>query len=212
VAVIPNPVVLPISGSGPDLDPARIVRNRRFALAVGRLVEQKGFRRLIGAFAKVAAAAPDWDLVILGGGPERAALEAHLLQLGLLERVHLPGRVGNVGRWYASAGMYVLSSYYEGFPNALLEAMAYGVPSISIDCPTGPADIIRHGVDGLLVNDMDGLADGMGRLMRDERERAEMSSRAREVADRFSLDRVGALWARMLDDPRHAGAAPQEAP
>jgi glycosyltransferase involved in cell wall biosynthesis len=200
VTVIPNPVVLPIEGRGVRLDPSRFLSHRRTVLSVGRLVEQKGYRRLMRAFADIANEFPDWDLVILGDGPERERLEACREELNVVRRVHLPGRAANVGDWYSCASLFVLSSFYEGFPNTLLEAMAYGVAVISIDCPTGPAEIIRDGVDGLLVSEDPGaLPEAMRLVMRDDRMRERMAASAREATARFSLDRIGASWTHALN-------------
>jgi GalNAc-alpha-(1->4)-GalNAc-alpha-(1->3)-diNAcBac-PP-undecaprenol alpha-1,4-N-acetyl-D-galactosaminyltransferase len=198
VAVIPNPCVYPLPLSEPWLDPADWVpQARRVLLAVGRLDEQKGFAELIDAFGRPAARFPDWDLVILGEGGERAALEARVEQWGLTERVALPGRVGNLADWYQRAELYVMSSLFEGFPNTLLEAMAHGLPAVSFDCETGPADIIREGIDGILVSPADGeagLAGAMSAMMQDDDRRQRMGRAAISVRERFSSERVMAEW------------------
>jgi glycosyltransferase involved in cell wall biosynthesis len=202
VAVIPNPCVYPLPLSEPWLDPADWVpQARRVLLAVGRLDEQKGFAELIDAFGRPAARFPDWDLVILGEGGERAALEARVEQWGLTERVALPGRVGNLADWYQRAELYVMSSLFEGFPNTLLEAMAHGLPAVSFDCETGPADIIREGIDGILVSPADGeagLAGAMSAMMQDDDRRQRMGRAAVTVRDRFSPERVMAEWDDVL--------------
>ena len=202
VIVIPNPVIFPLPACGPVVPPvAFIADDRRLLLAVGRLVPQKGFDRLLEAFAKLRGETPDWDLVILGEGAERHALEARRDALGLAARVRLPGRVGNVVDWYSRADLFVMSSHYEGFPNALPEAMAHGVAAVSMDCPTGPADIVRQGVDGLLVTEnagIEGLAQAMGQVMRNDVLREAMASRAQEVRQRYFMDRLGTLWDEVL--------------
>jgi glycosyltransferase involved in cell wall biosynthesis len=138
----------------------------------------------------------DWGLVILGEGPERAALESCVRALGLERRVLLPGQAGNMHDWYKRASLFVLSSLFEGFPVVLLEAMAAGVPVVSFDCAAGPREIIRHGVDGVLVpvGDETALAKSMRALMNDARLRAEMAGHAIAVRERFSEERVLALW------------------
>ena len=112
LAVIPNPVHWPLPQAEPRKQPEPRPGRRRL-LAVGRLHQDKGFDLLIQAFKQLASAHPDWDLVILGEGGERAALEAQLRQSGMQDRVWMPGRVGNVGDWYASADLYVLTSRFE---------------------------------------------------------------------------------------------------
>lgn len=120
-------------------------------LAVGRLVEGKGFGPLIETFSRLAQDFPDWMLVILGEGPDREALEHQVQSVGLVGRIRLPGQAGNASRWYKAADLYVMSSRSEGFPNTLIEAMTHGLPTASFDCDTGPRNIIHHGMDGLLV-------------------------------------------------------------
>jgi len=128
-----------------------VLGHRRIVLAVGRFTKVKGFDLLIKAFAGIAIAYADWDLVILGEGPERSDLEAQVEALGLGHRVKLPGRAGNMPDWYARADLFVMSSHFEGFPLVLVEAMAHGCPAVSFDCDTGPRDIIRDEMDGRLV-------------------------------------------------------------
>jgi glycosyltransferase involved in cell wall biosynthesis len=115
---------------------------------------------------------------------------------GVVDRTIFGGEVGNIGDWYESADVFVLSSRREGFPMVLVEAMANGLPAVSFDCDTGPRDIIRHEVDGLLVPPQDTvkLAEAMARVMGDAALRKRMAARAIEVRDRFSMARIGAMW------------------
>jgi GalNAc-alpha-(1->4)-GalNAc-alpha-(1->3)-diNAcBac-PP-undecaprenol alpha-1,4-N-acetyl-D-galactosaminyltransferase len=196
--VMPNPIPYPLPGVEPRLAPdAVLAPHRKLLLAVGRLSEEKGLDRLIDAFSDVAAAHPDWDLVVLGEGPLRAALQAQVSRLELDSRVVLPGRVGNVADWYERADLYALSSRVEGFPNTLGEAMAHGCAAVSFDCDTGPRDLIRDGVDGLLVRpvgDVAALAAALDRLMRDDETRSRMGQAALHVRERYSIDAMLARW------------------
>jgi glycosyltransferase involved in cell wall biosynthesis len=197
VPVIPNPVAWPLSQHAPQVSPAiACAPGRQILLGVGRLSEEKNFSTLIAIFARLAPTHPDWDLVILGEGPQRAALAAQVHAGALAQRVFLPGSVGNVGDWYAQASLYAMSSHFEGFPNTLVEAMAHGVPAVSFDCDTGPRDIIRHGVDGLLVapGDADGMASALDRLMRDPHARAGFAQRAVDARERFSMVKISRMW------------------
>jgi len=200
--VIPNPVVYPLPLCEPYISPQELLKaGRKVVLAVGRIGREKGFDILIHAFALLAKEYDNWDLVILGKGDERACLESLVEKHNLTERVYFPGYVGNLSEWYESADMYVMSSRFEGFPNALVEAMAYGLPVVSIDCATGPRDIIRHELDGLLVSSGEGeigLADAMRRLMADESVRRLLSERAKQVRERFSITHISALWDEVL--------------
>jgi glycosyltransferase involved in cell wall biosynthesis len=187
--------------SEPRLLPDSVIESqRRLLLAVGRLSEEKRFDFLLPAFANLAPANQSWDLVILGEGPLRQALETQVQALGLQGRVFLPGRAGNVGDWYRRADLYVMSSRFEGFPNTLGEAMAHGCAAVSFDCDTGPRDIIRHDVDGLLVpnGDTGALVDALACLMADDDLRQRLASRAIEVRQQFSLEKIAGMWEGLL--------------
>jgi glycosyltransferase involved in cell wall biosynthesis len=198
IVTIPNVVEWPLSETEPAISPAAILApSLKLVLAVGRLEAEKGFFDLIRAFGQLCGMNEDWVLVILGEGSQRAALESCVQALGLERRIFLPGQAGNMNDWYKRASLFVLSSIYEGFPVALLEAVAAGVPVVSFDCDTGPRDIIRHGVDGVLVpvGNETALAKAMGTLMNDERLRTKMAGHASiAVRERFSKERVLALW------------------
>jgi glycosyltransferase involved in cell wall biosynthesis len=199
VSVIPNPVVWPLTLHEPLRDPNSIGRPaRKRLLAVGRLGHQKGFDLLIEVFDRLAMR--DWELVIVGEGPDRGALESRIAALGLVDAVHLPGEVGNLGEWYQGADLFVLSSRFEGFPNALVEAMSHGLPVVAFDCETGPREIIRPGVDGMLVapGDAGALEGALRQMMGDAALRARYGIRAAEVRSRFSMEHVAHLWDELM--------------
>lgn len=202
IPIIPNMALWPLPVHAPRLSPETVRdASRSMLLAVGRLDKQKGLERLIEAFTALARKYDDWDLAILGEGPERGALESQVQAAGLGGRVFLPGRAGNVGEWYQRADLYVMSSRFEGFPNTLAEAMAHGVPAVSFDCDTGPRDIIRHEVDGLLVTpeNVVALRSALDRLMGDEALRAKFATRAVEARERFSRERITGLWEELFE-------------
>jgi glycosyltransferase involved in cell wall biosynthesis len=210
VVVIPNAVQRPLPELAPSVPPEAWVRDHeRVVLAVGRLDAQKGFDVLVRAFARVRGQRPGWRLVLVGDGPERAALQALAASLGVQDAVAMPGRVGNVGRWLGRADVYVLSSRFEGFPNTLVEAMDAGIACIATDCETGPREIVRDGEDGLLVpvDDPRAMADALLALTGDGRRRAELGERARAVAERFDEARIEARWMDVLGALVPAGGA-----
>ena len=200
--VIANPYTFPLPESEPRVEPGSILPAERFLLlAVGRLDKQKGFDLLIDAFSKLFDSFVDWDLIILGEGPERQTLEAQIASEKLDKRVILPGRVGNVGDWYGRADLYAMSSRFEGFPNTLLEAMTHGLPAVSFDCLTGPAELIRDGVNGYLVQPRDGstgLVERLATLMEEPARRAAFVANAIDVRQRYSLETVGKVWDKAL--------------
>ena len=209
VVVIPNAVALPLPQGEPRIAVRDVVApGRRILLAAGRLTGQKGFDRLLDGFAQVAPRHPDWRLVVLGKGALRGALQAQAERLGVGGLVHFPGHAGNAAEWYRAADAFVLSSRYEGFPNVLLEAMAHGCAVIGTDCNTGPRDIIRDGEDGLLVpqDDAAALAAGLDRLLGDEALRHRLASRAGEVCERFSPERIRGMWWSLFDELKRCPA------
>jgi glycosyltransferase involved in cell wall biosynthesis len=203
IEVIPNPIPWPLPESEPKIEPETVCKpGRKLLLAAGRLVPQKGFDLLIDAFASLSDRHPDWDLAIVGEGADRQSLESEISAKELSGRVLLPGWAGNIPDWYRRAQLYVLSSRFEGFGNTLAEAMAFGLPAVSFDCDAGPKDIIRNGKDGFLVpkEDIPALAAALDRLMSDKDLRERFGSAARDIRDRFSLQRVAQKWESVLQE------------
>lgn len=207
--VVPNMVVTPPPA------PRRVEASPgKLLLALGRLEHVKGYDLLLRAFAGIAGRNPDWRLEIVGEGPQRAELERLRDQLGLADRVALPGRSNAVYDELRRADLFVLSSRFEGFPNALCEAMACGLPAVSFNCPSGPREVIRDGIDGVLVppGDVAALAAALEALMQSEQRRATLAARAPEVMERFAVAKVMATWEAIIDRvraPRQADARPR---
>ncbi len=203
IAVIPNAVTWPLPEHEPRISPSVFHKpERQLLLAVGRLHNQKGFDWLIEAFSNLAHNHPNWDLVILGEGLLRPLLEGQVRESGLEKRIFLPGRVGNLGEWYKSADIYVMSSRYEGFGNTLVEAMAHGLAVLSFDCDTGPRDIIRHEVDGLLVppKDIAALTATLDKLMGNDSLRLQLAERATDARERFSMEKITQQWEHLFNE------------
>lgn len=190
-AIIPNPIVVEPPGAT-EFRPT----GRRTLVAMGRFGPEKGFDLLLDAFARIAASHPEWSLTIWGDGPLRPELERQRDELRLGDRVSMPGRTTTPHAELRVADLFVMSSRREGFPMALGEAMACGLAVVSADCPSGPRQLIRHEIDGLLVapEDPAALATGLSRAMGDDELRTRLAERAPDVLNRFGLDRVMAIW------------------
>jgi glycosyltransferase involved in cell wall biosynthesis len=174
----------------------------KIVLAAGRLSHQKGFDRLVPAFATVARKFPDWQLHIYGKGPDEEKLKQAILEADLEENVILKGLVPGLEQAFQDASIYAMSSRFEGLPMVLLEAMSKGVPIVSFDCPEGPRQLVEHGSNGLLVpeGDVDALGTALLRLVEDAEERRRMGRAALAAAQRYTADSVVGQWEELFRD------------
>lgn len=168
-------------------------------VAVGRMVKIKRFDLLLDAFNLMKRKNCSY-LHLVGDGPMRQHLTAIANQYGLSERIKLWGAIKNPWATFSQADVLVMTSESEGFGIVLLEAMSQGVPVVSFDCPVGPREIIRHGIDGILVKpgDVRALARALDDLLADEIKRKQMGSRALEIKERFSQSRIMAMWEKTI--------------
>ncbi len=156
--------------------------------SVGRLTSQKDFALLIRAFALVARQTPA-VLKIAGAGPEQTSLTQLIHELGLQARVTLLGFVEYAEELVASSDVFVMTSIWEGFPATLVESMVLGTPVVSVNCESGPSELIENGVTGLLVDNRDPALIGKAiiELLANPNLRSEMSAQAHERVNKFSL-------------------------
>lgn len=180
IRIIPNPIRPIITYS--EIEKENII------LGVGRHYYVKGLDRLIKAFAK--GAMNNWKLVIAGDyGPETEALQSLVKELDIKAQVEFLGPVKEIDKVFSKAKIYVLPSRSEGFPNALIEAMAHGLPSVAFDIVAGPAEIIKDKINGILIkdDDIDGMADAIKNLISNEELRSSLSKEALKLKEELSI-------------------------
>jgi glycosyltransferase involved in cell wall biosynthesis len=204
VTVIPNGVALPAATRAAATVRAEwgIAECELLVLAIGRLHRQKGFATLIDAFAAMRPRLPGpARLLIVGDGPERGRLERRIRVHGLGESVHLAGRRDDVPDLLRAADLFVLSSLWEGMPNALLEAMAAGVPVVSTRVE-GIEELLANSGCGLVVTpgSANELSSAMHRLLTGPDLAAETASRAQLfVKENFTWERSVQDYASLYD-------------
>lgn len=193
VYVIPNPVTYYPNKINIPSDNYRI-------LAVGRLNSQKGFDYLIDAFNLIASQCSKWKLEIYGIGELENSLRKQIQSLRLENRIIIHPATNMIYDEYMSSQFYVMSSRYEGFPLVLLEALSCGLPCVSFRCTYGPEDIIKDGINGLLVQDRDieDLSQKIQWMCNHPKERAEMRSNARKTSFNYRKEKIMPIWIQMF--------------
>ena len=208
VRVIPNFL--------PQIPSLNTTYSQKVVLSVGRMDEgdQKGFFRLLDIWqivqdklAKLADLSPkdnaQWQLIIVGDGVLKKELESKIKALNLQESVILKPFTKQIEKEYLNASIYAMSSHFEGFGMVLAEASSYALPCVAFDVKTGPSDIIADEKSGFLVedNDLQGYADKLMLLMRDENLRQNFGTKAkRVVSEKFSQKTVLELWQKLFDE------------
>lgn len=165
---------------------------RRVIITVGRLEQVKRYDRLIRAFSRARKQQENLCLIILGKGSLEGELKALVKQLGEEEHINFVGFKQNPYAWIAKSEVLALSSEVEGFPNVLIEAMVCGVPVVSVDCKSGPSEIIKHQHNGLLVPEGDErlLAEALLTIIRDEKLRRKFAQTGKEFAAKFQVENI----------------------
>lgn len=193
-AYLPNPIVIP-----EDIEPAKL--NKKTILAVGRLHHQKAYDVLIDAFAVFNRAYPEWQLVILGEGDLRKSLAQQIERLNLQSSVSLLGYVDPFP-FLAAAQIYVMPSRYEGMPNALLEAMAVGIPTVISDALTGPLNFVRHQEEALVVpvENPEALSAALCELAVDSALAKKLSKQGKQAVQQFAIASVMPQWEALFNE------------
>lgn len=203
--VIPNPVVVkPDISEHLDRFRVRAAQRRSCIVTAGRLkLKQKRQDILIRAFLKVHEKHPELELFIYGEGKDRDRIQKLIDDAHAQSCIFLPGQVTNIEERIFDARLFVLSSDYEGIPNALIEAMLLGVPSVSTDCsPGGAALLIKNGENGFLVprGDADALSEKMLDLIENPALADRFSDEAPKIQSRFSEAAIGDMWSQLMQE------------
>lgn len=166
-------------------------------VSVGRLDANKNHEMMIRAFAELAERYLEYTLTIYGEGELREYLQKLIASLALEEKVFLPGAIPDVADKIGKASLFLLTSYSEGISNALIEAMALGLPVIATDVPSGGTqELIRHEENGLIIptGDEKALKEAMDRLLSDREFAARLGEQAHKIQERLAPDRVNRQW------------------
>lgn len=197
IRTIPNPVFPALSLASPAGRDA----TDKTLLAVGRISYQKNFDALLIAFSKICDEFPDWRLLIAGDGEDRSQLMNHISRLGLESRVTLAGAVNDVGALYCASHIFCLPSRWEGFPNALAEAMSHGLPAVGFADCAGVRDLIEHQKNGLLAEgngDPSSLEFCLRVLMKDADMRERMGAAGILAMRNYTPQRIFDCWEHLF--------------
>ncbi|MDC6405687.1 MULTISPECIES: glycosyltransferase family 4 protein [Maribacter] len=196
IAILPNP----ISSIHIDYRKKYSLKRENIILSVGRLSFQKGQDVAIKSFASLNP--PNWKLHIIGEGPDRQKLNDLIQELKMQDKIILLGRRKNISEYYLKSKIFVFPSRFEGFPNALIEAMYFGLACISANCPTGPSELIKHGDNGFLfetdnVEEISGL---LSLLIEKEGVLSKIGDKAYNSLDHLEEENVVSKWKALIDD------------
>ncbi len=199
VVVFPNPVQVNIKGVHQNKITSWV--DGETVAAMGRLSREKRFDLLIRAFSRLSESYPNWKLLILGEGPEREELECLIKASGLAGKVNLPGNIEHPHDLLRCAGLFVSSSDIEGFPMALCEAMACGLPVISTEYSSAVNEIIQDGENGILVpaGDVKKMSAAMQHLIENQSERERLSDKAKDTGVKLNVTNTMMKWVDLLE-------------
>jgi GalNAc-alpha-(1->4)-GalNAc-alpha-(1->3)-diNAcBac-PP-undecaprenol alpha-1,4-N-acetyl-D-galactosaminyltransferase len=177
--------------------------SHKFIVAMGSLTPQKDFDTLIKAFSKIQFPLNEkLYLYILGEGYLRPQLEALTINLSIASQVKFLGVVSNPSFYIKKSECFVLSSIFEGFPNALLEAMSLGTACISTNCPSGPKDIITHNENGLLIptENPKAMTHAIEQILKSAILKQKLGENAKAISSRYSIDKVMKTWGGLISN------------
>ena len=200
--IIKNSTVIP-NACFYKKDSSYAYKREKRIVSVGRLSEQKNQKILIEAFSILSKKHPDYILELYGEGELQSKLEHLSKKLGIENKVVFKGTTSDIRTSISNASLFVLSSNYEGIPNALIEAMASGLPCISTDCkPGGARALITSGYDGLItpIEEVASLASAMEYMINNPKESERMALNATKIVDRLAPEKIYDMWERYLEN------------
>lgn len=188
VGAMPNPLTLAVP------EPSKLTE--KVVIGLGRLSHEKGFDLLVEAWALVAPKHPDWEVRVYGSGPEDEELSKQIANAGLESSFHLMGQIQRVARALHDASIFVMPSRAEGWPLALGEAMASGLPCVAFDCAPSIRELLTDGEDSIVVppGRVGDLAEAIDGLIGDAQRRRAMGAHALAAADRFTSEAIADRW------------------
>lgn len=194
ITILPNPIASELSKLRTNQ-----TKYKKIILTVGRLDKNKCHDELITAFNTIKP--EGWKVKIIGEGAKKQDLKTLIESYNLDHKIEIISKVKDIHKYYNEASIFVFTSKTEGFPNALLEAMHYGLPCISTDCNFGPSDLIDNGVNGFLipVNDQSELTDKLSHLIKDKNLQNQFSVKAKETTENYISDKVVAQWGSLIN-------------
>lgn len=190
IEVIPNPLA-------EEQFKKTAVSKQPYIISIGRLIPEKNHAMTIEAFSRVASKFENYKLYIFGEGPDRKKIENMIITKGLAKRIELKGVEKDVAINYSSSQLFIMSSNIEGYPNALIEAMANGILSITTDFPSRSArDIIQDGRNGYLipVNDVDELTRIIDKVLSEPKKYESVAKEGAKVTMNLSLEKISSKW------------------
>ncbi len=197
IITIPNPVYPTQYLSKPGIAD----NHAYYLLSVGRLSYQKNYPVLIKAFSMIAEEFSAWDLLIIGDGEDKEVLQQLIIEKQLTDRITLLKPTKDINMWYRKSHVFCLSSQWEGFPNALAEALAHGIPAVGFSDCSGVNNLIETEKNGLLAPGNDNpssLASALKEIMDDSAKRYKMGQEAISIVDKYDPEKIYDLWENML--------------
>lgn len=194
--VIHNPLVVS------ELPQRYTEKRKKIIVSVGRLIPSKNHKLLINAFNEIIKIFPDYELNIYGEGYFRNELDSQIELLELKDKVHLMGNFSNIAEEIKDKALFVMTSDYEGMPNALIEAMSIGMPCISTDCPDGGAsELIHNGTNGILVpvGNLDKMVFAMKQIICDEELAKKCGENAYYIREDLDINIIGKKWIEYIE-------------